>query len=231
MKRNFKFYIAFWLLLVAVFNVIAFVSVGWAGQEKYTSAYWCGYIFITLTFLLNLAYAAVALCSDNLKKVFYNLAFFRKSYAGLILAFVVGGLFMLTSVIPGWVCIFVAVILMGMNTISLLKAKAAASIVEDTDEKISQSTRFVKLLIADAQALIAVAENDEARKLAQKVYEAVRYSDPVSNGLLAEIEQKIKEALDVFETAIRTNGDNMTAAADNLLYLIKSRNEKCKALK
>ena len=36
MKKALKSYIAVWAVLLVLFNVIAFVSVGWEGQEKYT---------------------------------------------------------------------------------------------------------------------------------------------------------------------------------------------------
>ena len=231
MKRYFKFYIAFWSVLVVVFNVIAFVSVGWAGQEKYTPAFWCGYIFIMLAFVVNLIYAALALYSKDLQKMFYNIAFFRGSYAGLILAFITGGAFMLIPVVPSWACIIISVIVMGANTISLIKTKTAATAVADVDAKIATSTQFVKVLAADTQSLIGAAKNDEARQLAQKVYEAARYSDPVSNEQLAGVEQQIEAALAEFTTAVISGSDNVAAAADILLYLINNRNEKCKALK
>lgn len=231
MKRNFKFYIAFWAVLVAVFNVLAFVSTGWAGQEKYTPAFWCGYIFIMVAFAVNLIYAAMALYSNNVKKVFYNIAFFRGSYAGMILAFITGGLFMLIPMMPYWVCILIAVIVMGGNTISLIKAKSAATIVAEVDEKVAASTLFIKTLTADTHSLVTAAKTDEARALAQKVYETARYSDPMSNEHLAGVESQIEEALASFTTAVLTNADDVAATADTLLYLINNRNEKCKAFK
>ena len=231
MKRSFKFYIVFWSVLVAVFNVIAFVSTGWVGQEKYTPAFWCGYIFIMLAFVVNLIYATMALYSNDVKKIFYNIAFFRGSYAGLILAFVTGGLFMLIPVMPYWVCILIAVIVAGGNTISLIKAKTAATIVAEVDEKVVTSTQFIKILTADAQSLVTAAKTNEARELAQRVYEAARYSDPVSTDALAGVEQQIESALAAFTTAILTNAEDPAAAAETLLYLINNRNEKCKVLK
>ena len=36
MKKMFKSYFAIWAILLILFNVIAFVSVGWVNQAKYT---------------------------------------------------------------------------------------------------------------------------------------------------------------------------------------------------
>ena len=50
MKKLFKSYFAIWAVLLVLFNIIAFVSAGWTGQEKYTSSFWVGYVSITIAF-------------------------------------------------------------------------------------------------------------------------------------------------------------------------------------
>jgi len=51
MTKVFKNYLIIWVVLLIIFNVVSFVSVGWTGQEKYTPSFWIGYAFITLTFI------------------------------------------------------------------------------------------------------------------------------------------------------------------------------------
>ena len=75
MKNGFKFYALIWLALVVVFNVIAFVSVGWIGYEKYTSSFWIGYIFIMVAFVGQLICSYVALKETNINKTFYNICY------------------------------------------------------------------------------------------------------------------------------------------------------------
>lgn len=70
MKKVFKFYFAVWAVLLALFNVIAFVSVGWAGVEKYTPSFWIGYIFVTLSFIGQIVCAYFALKDEDIKKLF-----------------------------------------------------------------------------------------------------------------------------------------------------------------
>lgn len=230
MNKYIKTYISFWAILLVVFNVIAFVSTGWLGQEKYTPAFWCGYVAIMLSFAANLLCAWLAFRGRNNKQVFYNLAFFRINYAGLILSFVVGGGFMLTSVIQLWVCILVSVIAIGANTVAFIKAVAAAALVEETDNKLQTNTEFIKLLTADAKSLASTAKSEQNHVLTQKVLEAVRYSDPVSCTALSEIEQQLQQSFDSFAKCILENQD-AAQAADQVLYLIEKRNQQCKALK
>ena len=84
MKKLFKSYLILWAILLVLFNVIAFVSVGWSGQEKYTASFWIGYIAIMLMFGGQLYCAYLAFKADTAKKLFYNLSLIRISYTGLM---------------------------------------------------------------------------------------------------------------------------------------------------
>lgn len=102
MKKLFKSYFAIWAVLLVLFNIIAFVSAGWTGQEKYTSSFWVGYVSITIAFLGQLACTNYALKNDDPRKTFFSLSLFSVGRAGLIMTFVFGGLCMLISTMPYW---------------------------------------------------------------------------------------------------------------------------------
>ena len=228
MKKLFKFYFILWLVLLALFNVIAFVSVGWIGYEKYTPSFWIGYGFIMASFFGQLGCAWAAFRAENLQKLFYNIPLFRVSYAGLIASFVVGGLCMLISPLPYWVGILTCAITLALMIHAENKAALAAQLVAEVDEKVKTNTYFIRSLTADAEGLMAKAlpENKAACK---KVYEALRYSDPMSHEALADIEGEISLRFAALEAA---GADaEFSAVADELCALIADRNRKCKVLK
>ena len=71
MKKTFNYYSICWLISLAVFNVISFVTPNEiAGISKFTGAFWVGYIFITLAFIGQLGCAYNAFKAENLKKLF-----------------------------------------------------------------------------------------------------------------------------------------------------------------
>lgn len=232
MKKTFKSYLVVWGVLFALFNVIAFVSVGWSGQEKYTPSFWVGYVFITLTLLGQLACAYIALKEDNLNKTFYNISLFSASYTGLIVSFIVGGLCMLISPLPYWVGVIVCSIVLVVNVLTVVKAKVAVDAVSKIDEKIKVQTFFIKALTVDADTLVASAKSDEVRAECRKVYEAVRYSDPMSNDALASVESQITiKFAELSESVEKNDIDAVKVAANTVLILVRDRNNKCKILK
>lgn len=232
MKKVFKFYSIIWAVLLALFNVISFVSVGWAGISKYTPSFWIGYAFITLSFIGQIVCAYFALKDNDIKKTFYNVSLIAASYTGLILSFVFGGLCMLLSLLPYWVGIILCTIILGFNVIAVVKATAAIDIVGGIDKKVKEKTLFIKSLTVDAETLMSRAKSEAVKAECKKVYEAVRYSDPMSNGALVSIESEITIKFSNFSDAVVSDKFNVASeCATELVILIDERNKKCKLLK
>lgn len=233
MKKSFKIYSLVWAICLVVFNVITFVTpneIG--GVSKFSGSFWVGYIFITIAFLGQLACAFVSFKAENLKKFFYNIPLLSISYGGLVAMLIVGSIFMAIPVLPEWIGIIVCVIILAFNAIAIIKATAAADIVSGIDEKIKTQTFFIKSLTVDAQSLMTSAKTDELRAEAKKVYEAIRYSDPMSNDALVSLDNQIERHFQSFVDALQS-GDLELAIENSttLIELIDKRNQKCKLLK
>ena len=232
MKRRFGFYAAWWAVLVAVFNVIAFVSVGWYGQEKYTDAFWIGYSLISVAFLGQLACAFFALKETNAQKVFYRISLIKTSYSGLVSTFVWGGLCMLISPLPYWIGVIFCTIVLASNVLAVIKAATAVAEVEYIDRKVKEQTFFIKSLTADADALLARAKSDAVKAECKKVYEAVRYSDPMSSDKLASVENQITTQFAALSQAVAADdAEKVAELANEVVILVGDRNKKCKLLK
>ena len=232
MKKRFSFYAISWTILLALFNVIAFVSPGWIGVEKYDAAFWIGYTFITVTFLGQLACAWFALKEESASKLFYKVSLITTSYTGLAVTFVIGGLCMLISPLPYWVGVIACSIVLAANILAVMKAATAIEEVQKIDEKIKVQTAFVKMLTVDAESLISRAKSETVKAECMKVYEAIRFSDPMSSNALSSIESAITTKFSDLSLAVASdNFDSATEFANELVILIGERNKKCKLLK
>lgn len=232
MKKGFRFYLSIWAVLLVLFEVIAFVSPGWAGQEKYTASFWIGYVVITLAFVGQLVCAIVAFRADNLQKLFYRLPLFRVSYMGLVLSFLFGGLCMFLSPLPYWIGVILCAVVLACTAIAVLRAKAVGDFVSPLDTKIRQQTQWLKAMTAEAEGLVARAAGTQAQTACRAVYEALRYADPMSNDALAEIERKISTQFDVLARTVQTeDAAAIVQAAEQTVILIQDRGRKCKLSK
>lgn len=233
MKKTFSYYSICWLIALAVFNVITFVTPNEiAGVSKFTGAFWTGYIFITLAFIGQLGCAYKAFKAENLKKLFYNIPLISISYTGLVVMLVVGIICMAVPVVPYWIGVIVCVLVFAFSAISVIKASVVADVVSEIDEKVKVKTQFIKLLTADAEHLMSSSKTAELKAEAKKVYEAIRYSDPMTNDALVDVEEQIQSEFKFFSQAIKSEDLELAkSVSDGLLTLIDSRNKKCKVLK
>ena len=234
MKKTFGLYIAGWLAVLGLFNVITFVTPNEInGVSKFDTLFWLSYAFITLFFIGQLACAYFVFRADTLQKIFYNISLLKVSIVALVAILVTGGLCMSVIQIPDWIGIIVCSIVLAVNVVVVIKAVTAISAVNEIDQTIKSKTLFIKLLTAEAQSLMERTSDEQMQKLAKNVYEAIRYSDPMSNHpALDVVENTILDTFRNFAVAVDTNSvvDAQTFYK-TLLALISDRNARCKSLK
>lgn len=233
MKKYFKYYGICWAIVLVVFNVITFVVTNeTVGLASVGSSFWVGYAFITIAFIGNLICSLLFFKEENKGKVFLNVPIINLAYSALIVSLIVGAVAMAVPQIPYWIGVIVDVLVLAFYAIAIVKASAAANIVHDVEQKVKTQTFFVKSLTVDADSLMARANNDEVKAETKKVYEAIRYSDPMSNNALASIENQIQNEFNAFADAVKNNDiDLAKSSANELVILINDRNKKCKLLK
>ena len=134
--------------------------------------------------------------------------------------------------LPNWVGIIVCMMILAFCAVSVIKAGAAAEVVEQIDKKTAEKTSFIKSMTVKCENITVLAKSDKIKKECKKVCEAVRYSDPVSADELAETEAEIERKLDEFKNAVEDdNADKVNALAGDVVTLVGDRNRMCKGMK
>lgn len=203
--------------------------------ELYSNRYDLTFLIGMLIALVGTAIAAIFIFTlkvETKEKMFLTVSQFRTAYIVTILSVILSGIYLFVAAVPDFIVYIAAILVYALAVISIIKAKVAVSVVAGIDEKIKVQTFFIKSLTVDAEHLMNTCKTTELKALAKKVYEAVRYSDPMSNAVLVEVEEKIQNGFSDFENAV--NGEDFELAsstADELLSLIDIRNKKCKLLK
>lgn len=239
LNQRMKFYTLAWAIAFVLFNIIAFAPIG--GVVTTGSSFVVSRIFIDIAFIGQLLCALHALKEENNQKLFYNVSLISISYAGLIAMLIVAllpeiilklfrkGIPLLSNV---WFETVVCMLVLGFTAIAVVKTRAAIEEVERIDQKVKEQTFFIKSLTIDADAVVAAAKTAEIKEQAKKVYEAIRYSDPMSNPALNAVESQIADKFNEFASAAKIEDVEQTkSTAEELLLLIRNRNQKCKLLK
>ncbi len=232
MKKGIKFYLPCWAIALAVFNVITFAVPITVNVNKFTPAFWIGYTFITLMFIAQLVCSIVFFKQDNNDKKFLNIPIISLSYTALIVSIIVCVVAMAVPFISYWVGIVLDVLIVAFYAIAIISSKAAADTIENIDKKLKAQTFFIKSLTVDAESLLPRANSDETKAIAKKVYEVIRYSDPMSNEALSPVEAQITIKFNEFSNAVVEDNKPLAETLGNeLIILVNDRNKKCKILK
>jgi hypothetical protein len=234
MKKGLKFYAIAWAIMFILFNVAVaalpkeFTLLG-VTYEKFGGLSWVTLIVLELCFLLHLGVTALALNQNKLSGTFYRIPLIRLSYGCVAVTLILAVLAMLVF-IPSWIPLALALLILAVYAFAVLKAEVAAELVEGVDAKTRAMTSFIRDLTADADSLLSRAKSEPVKAACKKVFEALRYSDPVSAYGLVDVEERIKAEFDVLTDAVIADDPKaVSASADELLTLIAERNKKSKA--
>ena len=227
MKKNFKFYAVSWALLFAIFNVLAF-AVGF----KNNASFWTAYITSAIAMLLQLVCAKISFKPEKLDRLFLNIPVISITFTGMVASMIIGAVCMVIPSVPVVAIIVIEYLILAFTGISVLKANAAAEIVNEVGEKVKEKTQFIKLTTVDAQNLMNSAKSESLKSACKKVYEALCYSDPMSSEALAHEEAEIADKMAELSSAVASdNADSAESISNEITVLVEARNNKCKALK
>ena len=217
-------------------DVIQFSDNVTAIEGVYSTSRYTAEFFVALVIMLiGYAYAVFATFmafgkADTKEKTFYGIPLVYNGFYTFIVVTIASALFLIFD-LPVIVMAILTIIVLAISAMGLVKKIAAREAIEATGQKVKQQTAFIKLLTADAEHLMTTAK-PEFKADAKKVYEAIRYSDPMSNDMLTDVETKIQYQFNAFTNAVKNeNSELATSISAEILELVDARNKKCKALK
>lgn len=218
MKNSKVHYIVSWVLLVALFNIICFVTPSEInGMNKFEGGFWPGYVFITLAFIIHLIFMIYML--SKAEKA--NTPLVVISFIELFVMVAAGGAAMVIPGLPYWTGIIICAAVVVFSIVFMMGADVAGKNAVNANRQLNMKTQLWREIIDEASNLSSRAKDSEETEIAKRIYDAVRYSDTVSNEALFNEEQEI---LSLIRGADFSRGDE-------ILKLIENRNIKCKTMK
>ena len=135
--------------------------------------------------------------------------------------------------IPYWAGAILCAVILVFSILFVLIARSAGENEVKANRTLNAKTETMRLLADEAEALIGKAKTEDSGKIVKKVYEALRYSDPISNDVLLEYEKAISSNLKKLALCMSEGREigEIQSIADELLALIENRNRKCKTMK
>lgn len=220
-KNNLIYYLVITILLI-LFNVIAFVL----PIEKNTT-FWIVYVFSDLAFIMQIPLWTISVGkNDTLKNKFLGFSLIYIGIFYLIIQLIVFIIFIVFPTLPVWLAIIICTIIFALSIVFVIAAQTGTKEIKRIDDKIKVKRAFIQFLQTDIEMLMENEKDQETKEALKKLAEKVRFSDPMSHEMLAEVELKISNKLDEMK-----NISNKKDLIDEVDKLLIERNKKCKILK
>ena len=223
-KNGIRFLVSVGILFV-IFNVISF-----AVPFAKSSVFWISYVFGIIAILVQVAVMKIAFSgTDTARSKFYGFPIARIGVVYAIIQIILSILFMaLSAFIPFWIPLVLFVILLGISAIGFIAADATRDEIVRQDEKIVKDVSFMRNLQSKMNLLVEQCENPDLKKQVKALAEDIRYSDPVSNNSLNEIERELYFYIEDLQKAVVDNDENAFEICKKAKTVLAERNRLCK---
>lgn len=222
MKKNTKLAYAVLGIVFILFNVIAF-----AVPTDKTITFWIAYAFTVVAFALQIGiWIAAFKAAETLKSKFLGVPIIYVGIVYLVLQLIVFAVFMIFPLIPSWIVVMACALVLGISAICLISADAARDEINRVEEKVNQKVFYIRELQADVEMLEEQEQNPEIKTSLTRLAEKIRYSDPMSDEQLSDLDSKISTKVAELKT-VSSKFEIIT----ELNSLLDERNKNCKILK
>lgn len=220
-KNSSKGYFILGILFILV-GVIAF-----AVPTAKTAAFWISYAFTVIAFAAQIIIWKAALGrSESLKSKFLGLPVLHIGIVYLVVQVVALIVFLSIPTLPIWSALVACAVIAGVSAVCMIASDVGRGEIDRVSAKVQEKTFYIRELQADVEMLEEQEQNPEIKISLTKLAEKIRYSDPMSNIALADLEDRIREKV----TALRTADHKLEIIAE-LDLLLAERNRKAKILK
>lgn len=219
-------------VLYLLYNVVLFVI---AGFDDHGAPFWLSYVFMNAAFI-SLVVNALILRNRKLQPSDFMFGYpvLKHCVTLLIAELVLSTLFMLLdSIDVSWILTFVPqFLILGFHVVLITSCYMAHDTIQEIENKVKDSTNYIKLLQVDVEMVAQKCTHPEVKAAFTGLAEDVRYSDPMSNACLFELEKEINLAISNADFCVNQNDyTSAMVLCNRAKLLLKERNMKCKALK
>ena len=220
-KNSSKGYFILGILFILV-SIIAF-----AVSAAKTAAFWISYAFTVIAFAAQIIIWKAALGrSESLKSKFLGLPVLHIGIVYLVVQVVALIVFLSIPTLPIWSAVVACAVIAGVSAVCMIASDVGRSEIERVSAKVQEKTFYIRELQADVEMLEEQEQNPEIKISLTKLAEKIRFSDPMSKEVLADVEAEITAKVKELKTA-----ENKAEIITVLDSLITERNKKAKLLK
>jgi len=132
---------------------------------------------------------------------------------------------------PAWIVVVPSLIILSIAVVKVAIIDIAREKIKEIAVKQQIDTAFLRNLQVDMEALGERIKDEKIKTQIVCLTEKVRFSDPVSNHHLSEIETLIKSKFEEMKSMVYGGNMEIEGSIEEITLLLSERNKKCKMTK
>ena len=209
-------------ILFALVSIIAF-----AVPTTKTATFWIAYVFTAAAFAAQIGIWKTALGKEEtLKSKFLGFPVVHIGIVYAIIQTVAFAVFLYLPTLPVWSAIVACSVIAGVSAVCMISADAGRNEIERVEAKVQKKVFYIRELQADIELMADTETGADIKTALTQLAEKIRFSDPMSNEQLADLEHKISTKV----AELKTSSSKLEIITE-LNSLLDERNKKCRILK
>ena len=191
------------------------------------------FVFTVAAFLIAFVMINVIMGRmKNQKEVLLTGPQYVITYLYVFVQTVFGVLCIYKDVVNSYIALAVSTVLLLGYLFYMITAKTGRSHAVEVQEKRKEATAFMKMIKVSSAHMADAIKDAETKKCVERLVENIKFSDPVSNEKLEDIEKKLEIEIEELKQIILTeNSEDIKEKCLSIEKTLKTRNELCKSLK
>lgn len=226
-KKSWAMTAAIYVIIFAVFNLLVFII-----SNERNGVFWMSYAFMCLAFIVQIASMLLSLRSLEIETVFMGIPLASLSFYYFFAAIFVGAVFMFFQNAPFKLALVLQVLILAIYAVVAIMALMSRNVVQGVNDTIKENVQAIRTLTVDVDVFIPQVGDPALKRALKKLSETIRYSDPMSNEAVADIEEQIMQTVNELRVNIENNkNEEAVQSCKDIEVLFLQRNSLLKATK
>jgi hypothetical protein len=212
-----------YLVIFVAYNLVVFLVF-----KNFNAVFWISYGFMILAYAIHIGCMFSIAKNPSVKALFFGIPLASFSIYFVLAELFTSVVFMIVKANASVkVTIVIQALLLCVFAVIAIVSIMTRDAVSNVDKKIKENVNFIKGINVDVEMLIQRCTNPDATGALKKLSETIKYSDPMTNSVVATQEQMIMQ----YMAELRTVFDSGDMAAvkelcSKIELLFVERNKK-----
>lgn len=179
-----------YVILLGVFNLLVFTIF-----KTRSNVFWLSYAFMTIAFVVQIISMFLSFKTSDIETAFFGIPLVSFSIYYLCAALAIGALFMAFQTTSFTLALVIQLLVLAAFLIIAIISLMARDTVQQIGEDIKDNVSKLKSFLIDIELMRDSCSDPELKEALRKLSETVKYSDPMTNDSVSNVEQRIMQKM------------------------------------